>query len=67
MSEAVKEKKVKKSWLKGLKSEFKKIVWTDKKSLVKQTIAVLVISVIMCLLIAGIDSVSFELVNLLLK
>jgi preprotein translocase subunit SecE len=62
MSEAVKEKKVKKSWLKGLKSEFKKIV-----CLVKQTIAVLVISVIMCLLIAGIDSVSFELVNLLLK
>ncbi|QOV19645.1 preprotein translocase subunit SecE [Blautia liquoris] len=67
MSETVKEKKVKKSWFKGLKSEFKKIVWTDKKSLAKQTIAVLVISVIMCVLIAVIDSASFELVNLLLK
>lgn len=67
MAEAVKEKKVKKNWFKGLKSEFKKIVWTDKKTLGKQTVAVVVISVIMCLLITLVDSAVLELVNLIIK
>ncbi|HIU76421.1 MAG TPA: preprotein translocase subunit SecE [Candidatus Pelethocola excrementipullorum] len=67
MADAVKEKKAKKSWFKGLKSEFKKIVWTDKKTLSKQTIAVLVISVIMCALITLVDSVVLEFVNLIIK
>ena len=67
MAEAVKEKKVKKNWFKGLKSEFKKIVWTDKKALGKQTVAVVVISVIMCLLITLVDSAVLELVNLIIK
>ncbi len=31
------EKTQKKSWFKGLSSEFKKIVWPDKMTLVKQT------------------------------
>ena len=42
MSEAVKTKKQKKSWFKGLKAEFSKIIWPDQKSLTKETIAVLV-------------------------
>lgn len=67
MADAVKEKKAKKSWFKGLKSEFKKIVWTDKKTLSKQTVAVLVISVIMCALITLVDSVVLEFVNLIIK
>lgn len=67
MAEAVKEKKVKKNWFKGLKSEFRKIVWTDKKALGKQTVAVVVISVIMCLLITLVDSAVLELVNLIIK
>ena len=67
MADAEKEKKAKKSWFKGLKSEFKKIVWTDKKTLSKQTIAVLVISVIMCALITLVDSVVLEFVNLIIK
>ncbi|WP_230398385.1 preprotein translocase subunit SecE [Novisyntrophococcus fermenticellae] len=67
MAEAVKEKKVKKNWFKGLKSEFRKIVWTDKKALSKQTVAVVVISVIMCLLITLVDSAVLELVNLIIK
>lgn len=44
MSEAVKTKKQKKSWFKGLKAEFSKIIWPDQKSLTKETIAVLVVS-----------------------
>ena len=49
------EKVKKKSWFKGLKAEFKKIVWPDKKTLVKQTIAVVVCSILLGLLIALVD------------
>ena len=44
-------------WIKGLKPEFKKISWTDRRTLLKQTVAVTVISLIMGLLIALIDKV----------
>ena len=47
----------KKSWLKGLKAEFKKIIWPDKESVAKQTIAVVVVSVILCVVIAFLDAV----------
>ena len=42
MGETVKTKKQKKSWFKGLKAEFKKIVWPDQKSLTKETAAVVI-------------------------
>ena len=44
-----------KSWFKGLKSEFHKISWTSREDVTKQTIAVVVVSVILGLLIAVID------------
>jgi preprotein translocase subunit SecE len=44
-----------KGWFKGLKAEFHKISWTSKDDVTKQTIAVVVISVISGLLIAVID------------
>ncbi len=50
------EKAPKKSWFKGLKSEFKKIIWPDKESLTKQSLAVIVISVILGLIIAVVDA-----------
>ena len=53
MSEAVKTKKQKKSWFKGLKAEFSKIIWPDQKSLTKETIAVLVVSVLLGVIISG--------------
>ena len=62
-----KEKKTKKSWFKGLKAEFKKIIWTDKKTLGKQTIAVVVISAILCVLITLVDSVGLQLIELIIK
>ena len=52
---APKEKAPKKSWFKGLKSEFKKIVWPDKDSLVKESVAVIVITAILGVVIALID------------
>ena len=45
MGDAANEKApVVKSWFKGLKAEFKKIIWPDKETLVKQTIAVIIIT-----------------------
>lgn len=49
------EKAPKKSWLKGLKAEFKKIVWPDKESLAKQSAAVIVITFVLGLVIAVLD------------
>ena len=50
------EKTQKKSWFKGLKTEFRKIVWPDKNTLAKQTTAVVAVSVILGALIAVIDA-----------
>lgn len=49
------EKAPKKSFFKGLKSEFKKIVWPDKESLAKQSVAVVVISILLGVIISVID------------
>ena len=42
----------KKNWFQGLQSEFKKIVWVDKATLVKQTIAVTIITVVLAVIIS---------------
>ena len=58
MGDAANEKApVVKSWFKGLKAEFKKIVWPDKESLAKQTVAVVIITAILSLIIALLDAV----------
>ena len=49
------EKAPKKSWFKGLKAEFKKIIWRDKKSLTRQTIAVVTTSVALGIIIKILD------------
>ncbi|MCI8997143.1 MAG: preprotein translocase subunit SecE [Lachnospiraceae bacterium] len=49
------EKAPKKSWFKGLKAEFKKIIWPDKKSLTRQTIAVVTTSVALGIIIKILD------------
>lgn len=49
------EKTQKKSFFKGVKSEFKKIIWPTKENLAKETIQVVVVSVILGVLIAIID------------
>lgn len=44
-------------WFKGMKAEFRKIVWPDQKSLTKQTIAVVSVSVALALIIKILDMV----------
>ena len=64
------EKKVKapkKNWTKGLQAEFKKIVWPDKQTLVKQTVAVVSITAVLGVFIAVIDSGILQLLNLIIK
>lgn len=64
------EKKVKapkKNWTKELQAEFKKIIWPDRPTLVKQTVAVVVITAILGVLIAVIDSGVLQILNLLIK
>lgn len=43
------------TWFKGLKAEYNKIVWESKENVTKQTIAVVVISVILGIIIAICD------------
>ena len=57
----------KKKWFQGLQSEFKKIVWVDRPTLVKQTIAVVAITVVLAVIISIMDSAILEGVNLLMK
>ena len=49
------EKSSKKSWFDGLEAEFKKIIWPDRKSLVKQTGAVVAVSIVLGVMIAVLD------------
>ena len=49
------EKAPKTSWFTGLKAEFSKIIWPDKKSLTRQTIAVIAVSIVLGLIIAVVD------------
>lgn len=51
------EKAPKKSFLKGLKSEFKKIIWPDKDALAKQSVAVISVTVILGAVIYLLDFV----------
>ena len=47
----------KKSWFKGLKAEFKKIVWPDQKSLARESGAVVASAVALGIIIKIIDVV----------
>ena len=52
------EKKAKPSFFKGVKVEFKKIIWPDRQATIKQSIAVVAISVAVGVLIAILDYVA---------
>ena len=55
----------KKSWFKGLKSEFNKIIWTDRDTLIKQTIAVVAITALIAIMILVVDEVAMNIVDIL--
>ena len=67
MSETTVEKAKKKNWFKGLKAEFKKIIWPDKKTLAKQTVAVTVCSLILGAIIAIVDALLQYGIDFLVK
>lgn len=57
MSEAnAKSKKKFGEWFKGLKAEFKKIIWPDQSSIVRQTVAVTIITIILGIIIVLVDA-----------
>ena len=60
-------KSQKKSWFQGLQSEFRKIIWTDRNTLAKQSVVVVIVTVIMCALISVMDAGILEGINLLMK
>ena len=64
MAEEVNEK-TKSSFWKKLKAEFKKIIWTDRNTLVKQTIAVIAISAVLCVIISLADGLALQLIELI--
>ena len=57
----------KKSWFKGLKAEFNKIVWPDKNTLAKQTTAVVTVSVLLGAIITVIDTILKYGIDFLVK
>ena len=59
------KKAQKPDWVKGIKAEFKKIVWPDQKSVGRQTVAVIAVSVVLGLIIALMDWVIQYGVNFL--
>ena len=46
---------VKPSFFKGVQNEFRKIIWPSKDTLIKETIAVIIISIIVGIIIAILD------------
>ena len=57
MADSAEKKKEGPSFFKGIKSEFKKIIWPDRKATLKQSVAVVAISVVVGVIIAILDYV----------
>ncbi len=57
MGEAKANKTQKKSWFAGVQAEFKKIIWPDKASITRQTVAVVVVSVFLGAVIKILDMI----------
>ena len=58
------EKAPKTDFIKGLKAEFNKIIWPDKDTLTKETVVVVVSTVILGIVIAALDLI-IKLVSIL--
>lgn len=60
------KKENKTSFWQGVKQEWQKIIWKDKKTLIKQTILVAVISIILGVIIAIVDRAALQLIELII-
>lgn len=47
---------LKRSWFQGLKSEFSKITWPTKQILARKSVVTIIVSIILGLLIFGVDT-----------
>lgn len=56
-----------KSWYKGVKAEFKKIIWPSRVAVAKQTVAVVSISVVLGAIISIVDFIAQYGVDLLIR
>lgn len=61
------EKGLKKSWFDGLKAEFRKIIWPDRNSLLRETGAVVAVSIVLGMIIAILDFIFQYGVNILVN
>lgn len=59
------EKQSKPGFFQGVKAEFKKISWPDRQSTLKQSIVVVIISIVLGVLIAALDYIFQYGVNFL--
>ncbi len=50
------EKTPKKSWFKGLRAEFRKIIWPDKSTVARQTLAVVLVTIVLGVVIVVVDN-----------
>lgn len=58
MAEAAKKKENRmKKWWTGLKAEFSKIIWPTKATIIKQTVVVVIVTVILGVIISLLDNV----------
>jgi len=58
-------KATKKSWFKGMAAEFKKIIWPDKETVAKESVAVIIVSTILALIICVPDLIITSGLNLI--
>jgi len=56
-----------KTWWQGVKAEFQKIVWTDRKTLINQTIVVTICTIILGVIISIMDAGILQILNLLIR
>ena len=47
----------------GVKADWNKIIWSDKKTIIRETVAVIVFSAVICAFIVGVDTLTQYSVN----
>lgn len=50
-------------FFKGVKTDWNKIIWSDKNTIIRETVAVIAFSVVLCAFIAGVDTLTQYSVN----
>lgn len=67
MGEVKTSKTHKKSWFKGLKAEFNKIIWPNKITLAKESTAVIVVSILLGVIISIVDFIVKSGIDVIVK